>query len=111
MKKFISILLILSFCLVGCSNENNNSQNSIEENTNYNYTASRTSTPNENNSANNVVNVEAEKEPEPPPETDISSFSTKIYTPNDSARQTNIGLTCSKLNGTIVKSRRNIFFL
>lgn len=109
MKKFISILLILSFCLVGCSNENTNSQNSIEENTNYNYTASRTSTPNENNSANNIVNVEIEKRPAP--ETDISSFSTKIYTPNDSARQTNIGLTCSKLNGTIVKSRRNIFFL
>ena len=44
-------------------------------------------------------------------ETDISSFSTKIYTPNDESRQTNISLTCSKLNGTVVKSRRNIFFL
>lgn len=113
MKKFLAIIFILSFCLVGCSSENNNSQNVPKENTSYNYTASRTTTSAENNLENKVKTTEPEieKEPEPEPETDISSFSTKIYTPNDKARQNNIGITCSKLNGTIVKSRRNIFFL
>ena len=109
MKKFLAIIFILSFCLVGCNNENNNSQNVPEENISYNYTASRTTTSAENNLENKVKTTEPEIEKEP--ETDIASFSTKIYTPNDAARQNNIGITCSKLNGTIVKSRRNIFFL
>ena len=118
MKKFLSIIYIifaLSFCLVGCSNENNNSQNLEDENTNNNFTASRVATSDENNLENNVKTTEPEivkePEPEPKPETDIASFSTKIYTPNDEARQNNIGITCSKLNGTIVKSRRNLFLL
>lgn len=86
MKKIIIIIFVLSFCLVGC---NNNENREINENASYNYTASRTTTINENAA--------------PAPEEDIASFSTKIYI-KESGRQHNIGLTCSKLNGTIVKS-------
>ena len=35
-------------------------------------------------------------------ETDMSSVSTKIYSPNDEARQNNITITCSQLNGKII---------
>ena len=104
MKKeltFILIILFLSILLTGCNNYNNQ----IEKN---NYSTSRTSTTNNNtdlntNTNNNDNNTNSE--------TYLSSFSTIIYTPNDEARQNNIRLTCSFLNNTIVKSRRNIFFL
>ncbi len=105
MKKFLLIIFVLSFCLSGCDNNENTSNN--EDSNTYNYTASRTTTlDNSNynddyNNTNDDINTER----------DLSSFSTKIYTPNDKARQNNIQITCSKLNGTIVKPRRNIFFL
>lgn len=107
MKKTFLISCILLFSLVGCSNNNNEETNLIttKENSSYNYTATRTIKPEENTSSENEI------KPETNQETDLSSFSTKIYTPNDTARQNNISLTCSKLNGTIVKSRRNFFFL
>ena len=80
MKKFLAIIFILSFCLVGCSNENNNSQNVPEENTSYNYTASRTTTFDENNLENNVKTTEPEiaKEPEPKPETPTEGYLVKV---------------------------------
>ena len=93
MKKFLILIFILSFSLVGCSNK--------EENSNYN--SSRTATTNESDTQNNVTITKPEVKESV--ETEISSFSTKIYTPNDAARQNNITLTCSKLNGTIVKAR------
>ena len=43
-------------------------------------------------------------------EQQLATFSTKIYT-KDSARQNNLTITCSTLNDTIVKARRNFFFL
>ncbi len=103
MKKFLILIFILSFFLVGCSN-NNNLQNTEKENTNYNI--SRTIT-NETKSENHITDTEIKSALE---ETDIASFSTKIYTPNDSARQNNITLTCSKLNGTVVKSGETFSF-
>lgn len=102
MKKILVALFVLCFCLTGCDNNNDDSFNSTNENVN--YTAARTKY--SNTASNEIV-----KPQEEPVETDISSFSTKIYTPNDEGRQTNIGLSCSKLNGTIVKMRRNFFFL
>lgn len=100
MKKFLIILLILCFSLTGCGK--NNTTNNQEENNN--YTASRiTTTNNINNNIEIKNNVNTE--------TEIASFSTKIYTPNDLARQNNIKITCSELNETIVKSRRNFFIL
>lgn len=99
MKKIFALLLIILFCLTGCSNTDYNSYN--YQNTD-NYSASKVSVHNtlENNSSS-IPNIQ----------TNLSSFSTKIYTPNDSARMKNIELACSKLNGTIVKSRCNFFFL
>ena len=106
MKKFLIIIALCSFCLSGCGN-NNNLVNNQEENNN--YTASRiTVTDNLNNSMNTINTVDINNINT---ETEISSFSTKIYTPNDEARQTNIKITCSKLDGTVVKSRRNFFIL
>lgn len=73
------------------------------------YSASKTST--STNSTNNTdvsTNddvVVIDKPDNTNTETDIASFSTKIYTPNDSARMNNLQITCSKLNGTIVKPR------
>ena len=105
MKNFLIIIFILAFTLVGCSN--NSSQNNNKESTNYN--ASKTATTNDIKNQNDITITDPEVKKFV--ETEISSFSTKIYTPNDEARQNNITLTCSKLNGTIVKSRRNVFFL
>ena len=93
MKKFLILIISLSFCLSGCNN--NKVENTTQENTLYNYIASRTT---------------IDEEPIASPETNIASFSTKIYI-KDSSRQNNISITCSKLNGTIVKSRRNFFIL
>ena len=42
-------------------------------------------------------------------ETEIASFSTKIYT-KDKERQNNISLTCSKLNGTLVYNSNTFSF-
>lgn len=93
MKRLLIILITISFCLSGCNN--NESQNIQTENTSDNYNASRTTTVNEENL--------------PDSETDIASFSTKIYI-KDSDRQHNIGLTTSKLNGTIVQPGETFSF-
>ena len=97
MKKNLIISLILCAFLTGCSNNNDN-------NTNSNYTATRTTTEYKQEESTN------EKDNEPVQETELSSFSTKIYTPNDSARQNNITITCSKLNGTVVKPGETFSF-
>lgn len=112
MKKFLITIIALSFCLNGCGNNNQDSSNDNEIDVN-SYTASRTSSleSNESNDNTNTVNTQENNNQNTNTETELSSFSTKIYTPNDKARQNNIKITCSKLNGTLVKPRRNIFFL
>ena len=109
MKRFLFIIFILCFVLTGCTNFQNGSNvdNSSQ------YITSRTSTDNEFNDNNNNNEIDLQKESakgkpsdesnSEPIENEISSFSTKIYTPDDEARQTNIGITCSKLNETIVE--------
>ena len=88
MKKFlfIFVFIFLCFILVGCGS--NNTVN--------------------NNSINNLV-YETEKLNTQPQEEVISSFSTNILD-KDSGRQTNISITCSTLNGTIVKSGETFSF-
>ena len=93
MKRLLIILITISFCLSGCNN--NDSQNTQDKSSSDNYVASRTTTVNEENSPNS--------------ETDIASFSTKIYI-KDSGRQHNISLTTSKLNSTIVKPGETFSF-
>lgn len=120
MKKLLIILVITAFCLSGCGNNDKTSQNIQNENTS-DYSASKTSTStnnssninanNSNSSSNNNDVVIINNQDNINTETDIASFSTKIYTPNDEARMNNLRITCSKLNGTIVKPRRNFFIL
>lgn len=121
MKKFLFVIIALFFCLTGCKD---NSNNSTDEN-DYNY--SRVST--YNNSSNNVSTNENNTNIDNNntntanttdatdnnalnnnTETDLSTFSTKIYTTNDESRQNNIKITCSKLNGTIVKPGETFSF-
>lgn len=90
MKNFLLILSFLFFCysLVGCSSKNiveNNNTDSFNS-TNNTYTAEKL----------NISHTE-------PKEETIASFSTNILD-KDSGRQTNINITCSVLNGTIVNS-------
>ena len=94
--KIFFIIFVLCFCLTGCSNNNEN-----------NYSASRTS---QEFAKNNIEEKNAEKNKEQNVEVDLSSFSTKIYTPNDEARQKNITITCSTLNGTIIKPGETFSF-
>ncbi len=104
MKKFLLVILTLSFCLSGCGkkeNENNNPEN------NNSYSTSRTASSN-NDIAN--ISIDDNTNNNPKKETEISSFSTKVYTPNDKARQNNIQITCSKLNETIVKPGETFSF-
>lgn len=93
MKKILIMLITISFCLSGCNN--NESQNVHAENIPDNYNTSRTTSIHE--------------EPSTPSEIDIANFSTKIYI-KDSGRQHNIGLTTSKLNGTIVEPGETFSF-
>lgn len=103
-KKSIVLIVILVLAIIGAGVffyfRYNNSNSS-------NYEASKTSTnqnTNENSSQteNSGANVVEEK-PKQPVETQISTFSTKIYT-KDSARQNNLQITCSTLNNTTVKA-------
>ena len=106
MKKILLISLFLCFCLVGCANN--------QETNNENYNASRTAvnfTSENSNSSQDTNQVEIEKPKEQPKiEEDLSSFSTKIYTPNDTARQNNITITCSKLNGKVINPGETFSF-
>ena len=109
MKKISLILymFIIIIFLGACKNNNetnNTTKNNAEENISYNYTVSNVTSNTENNNAIEVNRGETN------PETELSSFSTKIYTPNDSGRQNNITLSCSKVNGTIVKSGETFSF-
>ncbi len=93
---FIFVFIFLCFVLVGCGSSNiiNNSSNSSTNNT---------------NSFINNSSYETEKISVEPKEEVISSFSTNILD-KDSGRQTNISLTCSILNGTIVEPYETFSF-
>lgn len=74
------------------NNTENFEQNSLMENK-----------ANEENEQNNIQNIKPKKDEL------ISSFSTKIYI-KESERQNNISITCSKLNGTVVKNGNTFSF-
>jgi len=73
------------------STNNTSTENNVNENTN------------NKNSANNEKNETTEKE------TEIASFTTKIYT-KDSGRQNNLTLACSALNDTTVENGKTFSF-
>ena len=78
---------------------NNNivSNSQINNTENFGHNSLMENKTNEENEQNNIQNIEPKKDEL------ISSFSTKIYT-KESERQNNISITCSKLNGTVVKN-------
>ena len=96
MKKMyilIGIILILAGVGFGIYWFNMNNQNSSD---NSNYNTSKTSNnPNNIQNENNIENTYTE--------TEIASFSTKIYT-KESERQNNITIACSSLNNTLVSN-------
>lgn len=106
MKKFLFIFtfVFLCFILVGCS-----SNNTVTNNINNNTANNSVTNTNTANSTNENIIYQPEKLSVEPKEEVISSFSTNILD-KDPDRQTNISLTCSSLNGTIVKSGETFSF-
>lgn len=108
-KKSIVLIVILVLAIIGAgvffyfrynnSNNSNYEASKTSTNSNQNTNESSNQTENSENSGANVV----EEKPKQPVETQISTFSTKIYT-KDSARQNNLQITCSTLNNTTVKA-------
>ncbi len=112
MKKFLFVIIALLFFLTGCKDNPDNSTNENSYNTsNVSVSDSNNTSIDENNTntsnSNSIANSDNTSDNT---ETDLSSFSTKIYTPNDEARQNNIKITCSKLNGTIVEPGETFSF-
>lgn len=99
-KTFLKII-ILKFreLLLGSNNISQNSNN-IDENNNTN----------EQNNNTPPTNNEKTETPPTPTEENISEFSTKIYSTKDTARQTNLEITSSKLNGTVVEPGKTFSF-
>ena len=110
-KKSIVLIVILVLAIIGAgvffyfrynnSNSSNYEASKTSSNSNQNTNESSNQTENSENSGANTNVVE--ERPKQPVETQISTFSTKIYT-KDSARQNNLQITCSTLNNTTVKS-------
>lgn len=96
MKKLTIIVILLAFCLTGCKNDK-------EENNNYlAYKTSYTDLEREHTN----TSIEEEKTPI---EAELATFSTSIIY-KDENREHNMALTCSKLNGTIVKQGETFSF-
>ncbi len=112
MKKIFIALIALSFCLSGCGNnyETNTEENSYSSERTIAMDSNNTDNNNNNNNDANTDSNTTNNSNNEKAETELSSFSTKIYTPNDSGRQNNIRLTCSELNGTVVKSGETFSF-
>ena len=136
-SRYISIAIILIIAIVGISyyfyntfktskKDTANNQNltysgtkvgateNISNQNNTNSDGSKTNTQNAN--VSNVTSNTTVTEPAKPDnsnsgpkETEIASFSTKIYT-KDSERQNNISITCSTLNDTIVENGQTFSF-
>lgn len=135
-KRYLIILILLFsflFVLSGCNNVNKNIENS-ENNTEINRTSAEfnvsnqnkeiansntsntNSGDNENVNTSNVnessnENITSSKEMEKKPiETELANFSTRIID-KDENRQTNIRLTCSKLNELTIDGGSTFSFL
>lgn len=100
-KKILKIIILKFQELLLGSNDVNQAHNNIDENNNTNEQ--------NNNVAPPANNEKAETTPTPTEE-NISEFSTKIYSTKDTARQTNLEITSSKLNGTIVEKGKTFSF-
>lgn len=110
-KKNLIILLVIIVILIAfgifffmINNRNEESQNGNYSSYETNRTSANSDT-NQNNSNSTNDNPSSSQIVEE----QISTFATKIYNP-DPARQNNIAITCSRLNGTIVKNNETFSF-
>lgn len=107
MKKGLSIIIaivvvgIIIFIGFKWLTNNNNTQNNSDSE----YQATRTATNNENNQIQNQNNEQETI----PIETELYTFSTPIKS-DDENRLTNLKITCSRINETIVKSGKEFSF-
>lgn len=99
-KKFLKIIILKFRELLLGSNDINQNSNNIDENNNTN----------EQNNNTPPTNNEKTETPPTPTEENISEFSTKIYSTKDTARQTNLEITSSKLNGTVIEPGKTFSF-
>ena len=75
-----------------------------------NETNQNSEIPSDNSSkSQNTSNENNSNQPASPIETEIASFTTKIYT-KDSDRQNNISITCSSLNDTTIENGQTFSF-
>lgn len=75
-----------------------------------NGTNQNSEAPSDNSSkSQNTSNVNNSEQSASPIETEIASFTTKIYT-KDSDRQNNISITCSRLNDTTLENGQTFSF-
>jgi len=128
-KKYVFLLIVAILAVIGVAAYIYNNFNNSPKISNKNYNATRTSqegnndenyiqddnndeqhenNPDENTSENNENEAPEESSSEPK-ETEISSFTTKIYT-KDSDRQNNLSIACSTLNDTIVENGQTFSF-
>ena len=113
-KKYIFLIIVIIGSIIGFMyfyTRNNTT-------TQPKYNAERTfqNITNETNTGENVFNEisdnttkNEEKKIEPQKETEIASFTTKIYT-KDSGRQNNLTIACSTLNNTTVENGKTFSF-
>ena len=107
MKKIIIMFIILGLISIGVGIYITN-RNKSSENNNPSYDSARLSTSDsesttKNSDTNqNTYNSNTHTENKQESETQISEFTTKIYTKDDE-RQNNINITCSSLNDTYVE--------
>ena len=122
MKNKYWIIAIFVFVLLGIgifflfNNQQNSNQNNYDTtrteatvNTNKNETNTMENSNNDNETTTQQNETKQEATPLPPVETEISSFTTKIYS-TDSGRQNNVQITCSTLNDTIVENGATFSF-
>ena len=110
-KKSIVLIVILVLAIIGAgvffyfryNNFNNSNYEASKTSTNSNQNTNENSNQTENSENSGANTNVVEEKPKQPVETQISTFSTKIYT-KDSARQNNLQITCSTLNNTTVKA-------
>ena len=108
MKKIIIMFIILGLISIGVGIYITN-RNKSSENNNPSYDSARLSTSDsesttKNSDTNqNTDNSNTHTENKQESETQISEFTTKIYTKDDE-RQNNINITCSSLNDTYVEA-------
>ena len=128
MKKYIFLIILVIASIIGfmyfytrkntTTKPNYNAERTSQNITNNTNTTENVINEISNNTANNEENQtqkneeKSEEEPkkdEPKKETEIASFTTKIYT-KESGRQNNLTLACSTLNNTTVENGKTFSF-